>query len=109
MSHVLVAIGVAMTARFGLAKGSPDEIVIFGPHLTAPIDITDQPTPRGFSPWMGEFIDWNRGRLAAAGRQWSDESSTFGIDRARAGEPKDARATGTAAGAHGERNCGGVF
>jgi len=64
-SGVLVAMGVAMTTRFGLAKGSPDEIVIFGPHVTAPIDITDRPTLRRFSPWMGEFIDWNRGVFAA--------------------------------------------
>jgi hypothetical protein len=62
---ILVAIGISATARFGLAKGSPDEIVIFGSRLAQPIDITDRATLRRFSPSIGEFIDWDRGAFAA--------------------------------------------
>lgn len=65
VSGSLVALGIGMTTRFGQAKGFPDEIVIFGPHLTKPIEITDRATLQSFSPWIGEFIDWNRGALAA--------------------------------------------
>lgn len=39
------------------AKGSPDKIIIWGPSLAKPIEITDPKTLKGFDPWNGQFLD----------------------------------------------------
>jgi hypothetical protein len=46
------------------AKGSPDKIVIWGPSLAEPIQITNPETLRGFDPWNGQFLDQGLGTLA---------------------------------------------
>lgn len=43
------------------AKGYPDKIVIQGADLAHRIEITDRATLGKFSPWYGQFINWNNG------------------------------------------------
>jgi hypothetical protein len=43
------------------AKGSPDKIIIWGPSLAKPIEITDPKTLKGFDPWNGQFLDRSSG------------------------------------------------
>jgi len=47
------------------AKGSPDKIVITSPSLAQPLEINDRETLKQFDPWSGQFIDWQRGPIAA--------------------------------------------
>ena len=43
------------------AKGSPDKIIIWGPSLAKPIEITDPKILKGFDPWNGQFLDRSSG------------------------------------------------
>jgi hypothetical protein len=44
-------------APLAVAKGSPDKIIIMGPQLTEPFEITDPEILKGFDPWNGQFLD----------------------------------------------------
>jgi hypothetical protein len=43
---------------FAFGKGSVDLILISGGGLAKPIEISDPETLRSFSPWIGQFADW---------------------------------------------------
>ncbi|HJQ22458.1 MAG TPA: hypothetical protein VKA60_00990 [Blastocatellia bacterium] len=46
------------------AKGKPDKIIVRSGKLGRPVEITDRNTLKGFDPWGGQFIDWNKGAIA---------------------------------------------
>lgn len=51
---LLVALVVAAPAAF--AKAPPDKVVVTGPRLRAPLEITDLATLGQFDPWTGDFF-----------------------------------------------------
>jgi hypothetical protein len=54
----------SIPATIAVAKGPADKIIISGPGLTKPIEITDQQTLQQFRPWVNKFLDAQRGALA---------------------------------------------
>lgn len=42
------------------AKGSADKVIITGPGLAVPIEITDPSVLSQFNPWTGQFVDQDR-------------------------------------------------
>jgi len=48
------------------SKGSPDLILISGGGLSQPIEITDPGSLKAFSPWIGQFADWQAKSLKDA-------------------------------------------
>jgi hypothetical protein len=53
-------------APLAFSKGSPDLILISGGGLSQPIEITDPSSLKAFSPWIGQFADWQGKPLAEA-------------------------------------------
>jgi hypothetical protein len=47
-------------------KGKVDELVIKGGGLERPIEVRDRQMLAGLDPWMGGFIDWKSGPVAAS-------------------------------------------
>lgn len=45
------------------AKGSPDKIILWGPSLGEPIEITNPEVLKGFDPWNGQYLDRNLGTI----------------------------------------------
>ncbi|MBI3971761.1 MAG: hypothetical protein HY332_10780 [Chloroflexi bacterium] len=62
---LLVLLVVLLPASAAFAKSLPDRIVVAGPGMVEPIEITDQASLSGFNPWTRGFIAWDRGPVAA--------------------------------------------
>lgn len=48
-----------------LAKSPPDKLILTGPDLEHPVEITDPASLSQFGPWTRWFVDWGRGIAAA--------------------------------------------
>ena len=64
LSSLLTILMMLVCAPAAYFKGSPDKITIRGGKLARTIEITDRESLKGFDPWSGQFIDWNKGFVA---------------------------------------------
>jgi hypothetical protein len=58
----LIQIGCASAVY---SKGVPDKVIIKGGALRQPIEITSREVLKGYDPFIGQFIDWSKGVVAA--------------------------------------------
>ncbi len=62
----LATLTILFQTSYAPAKGLPDLITITGPGLSQAVEITNPEILKQFSPWGGEFADWNHGTLEEA-------------------------------------------
>lgn len=64
LSSLLLALMMLVCAPAAYPKGSPDKIAVRGGKLARTLEITDRESLKGFDPWGGQFIDWDKGFVA---------------------------------------------
>jgi hypothetical protein len=64
LSSLLLILMMLVCATAAYPKGAPDKIAVRGGKLARTLEITDRESLKGFDPWGGQFIDWNRGFVA---------------------------------------------
>ncbi len=85
---VLVALVVMVVASVVLlhAKGETTKIVVTGPGLAQPLELTDKEVLAA-NVWAGEFVDWAKGKAVAPGANASRYLLQFHV-RAPRMEPR---------------------